>query len=145
MSRSDSNPSHVDYPSDDSPAKLASSSSRISKQVSKTNVPPVGTSSGDLPFRSQVSIVPDSIVHAKTERALLLKDLRPAKLKATETKKLPHLFCFNPLIPFRFPEKNERLDSYSVDTVALSIEAFRYASYFPVPQIIEQLCLHFDI
>ena len=51
----------------------------------------------------------------------------------------------NPLVPFRIPNKDERLDSHSKSTIALSIEAFRYSSCFPVPLLIEQLCTHFDL
>lgn len=68
--------------------------------VSNMNVPPVGTSSRDWPLRSQVAIVPNSIVNAKTKRSLILKDLRPAKLKATKTKKTPPSIFFQPFSAF---------------------------------------------
>ena len=82
-----------------------------------------------------------------TKRPSLKTDLKLVKLKAIELRKLEEkkLFFFNPLVPFRIPNKDERLDSYSKNTIAFSIEAFRYASCFPVPLIIEHLCTHFDI
>lgn len=72
-------------------------------------------------------------------------DLRPVKLKPSESMKLPHLFFFDPTIPSRILDKNERVGSYSHSTIALSIEVFRYANCFPVPYLIEQLCRHFDL
>ena len=92
-------------------------------------------------------VIPEEVVSIGTKRSSLKTDLKSVKLKAIESKKLEekNLYFFNPLVPFRIPNKDERLDSFSKDTIALSVEAFRYASCFPVPLIIEQLCKHFDL
>ena len=147
MSGSDSNPSHVDYPSDDSSNLPNSETSKTSRTVSNQNVPVEDTSSRSPPLRSLVRVIPEEVVSTVTKRSSLKTDLRPVKLKAIESRKLEEkkLFFFNPSVPFRIPNKDERLDSYSKNTIALSIEAFRYASCFPVPLIIEQLCSHFDL
>ena len=150
MSGSDSNPSHVSYPSDDSPnlSNLSDSgSSETPKNISNQNVPSEGTSSKSPPLRSLVRVIPEEMVNTETKRSSLVTDLKPVKLKAIESKKLEEksLYFFNPLVPFRVPKDHERLDSFSKNTIALSVEAFRYASCFPVPLIIEQLCKHFDL
>ena len=148
MSGSDSNPSHVSYPSEDSPNLSDSgSSSKTPKNISNQNVPSEGTSSKSPPLRSLVRVIPEEVVNIETKRSSLVTDLKPVKLKAIESKKLEEksLYFFNPLIPFRIPKNHERLDSFSKTTIALSVEAFRYASCFPVPLIIEQLCVHFDL
>ena len=92
-------------------------------------------------------MIPEEIVSTETKRSSLRTDLKPVKLKAIESRKLEekNLYFFNPLVPFRIPNKDERLDSFSKNTIALSVEAFRYASCFRFPLIIEQLCKHFDL
>ena len=142
MSGFDSNPSHVSYPSDDSPNLSDSGSSETPKNISNQNVPIEGTSSRSPPLRSLVRVIPEEVVKETTKRPSLRTDLKPVKLKKLEEK---NLYFLNPLVPYRVPNKDERLDSYSKNTIALSVEAFRYASCFPVPLIIEQLCTHFDL
>ena len=147
MSGSDSNPSHVSYPSDDSPNLSDSGSSETPKNISNQNVPSEGTSSKSPPLRSLVRVIPEEMVNTETKRSSLVTDLKPVKLKAIESKKLEDksLYFFNPLVPFRVPKNDERLDSFSKHTIALSVEAFRYANCFPVHLIIEQICKYFDL
>ena len=137
----------MSYPSDDSPNLSDSGSSETPKNISNQNVPIEGTSSRSPPLRSLVRVISEEVVKETTKRPSLRTDLKPVKLKTIELKKLEekNLYFLNPLVPYRVPNKDERLDSYSKNTIALSVEAFRYASCFPVPLIIEQLCTHFDL
>ena len=89
MSGSDSNPSHVSYPSEDSPNLSDSgSSSKTPKNISNQNVPSEGTSSKSPPLRSLVRVIPEEIVNTETKRSSLVTDLKPVKLRAIESKKL---------------------------------------------------------
>ena len=127
MSGSDSNPSHVSYPSDDSPNLSVSGSSETPKNISSQNVHIEGTSSRSPPLRSLVRVIPEGIINIETKRSSLVTDLKPVKLKAIESRKLEEksLYFFNPLVPFRVPKNDERLDSFSKNTIALSVEAFQ--------------------
>ena len=71
MSGSDSNPSHMSYPSDDSPNLSDSGSSETPKNVSNQNVPFEGTSSRSPPLRSLVRVIPEEVVKETTKRPSL--------------------------------------------------------------------------
>ena len=103
MSGSDSNPSHADYSSDNSPNLSDSGSSETPRNISNKNVPMKGTSSRTPPLRSLVRVIPEETVNTTTKRPSLRTDLKPVKLKAIEIRKLEekNLFFFNPLVPFR--------------------------------------------
>ena len=62
-----------------------------------------------------------------------------------EIDALPNLYYFDSSVPYRLPNLDERLDSYSDDQIAISIEAFRHLNIFPLPRVIVQLCTFFDI
>ena len=94
MSGSDSNPSYVSYPSDDSPNLSDSGSSETPKNISNQNVPSEGTSSRSPPLRSLVRVIPEEMVNTETKRSSLVTDLKPVKLKAIESKKLKTKGCF---------------------------------------------------
>ena len=83
MSGSDSNPSHVSYPSEDSPNLSDSeSSSKTPQNISNQNVPSEGTSSKSPPLRSLVRVNPEEVVNTETKRSSLVTDLKPVKLQS---------------------------------------------------------------
>lgn len=106
------------------------------------------TSLGRVPLKSMKNSLSPFVLDSggsPTIRSMILDNAKPHDLRVSETVRMPSLYYFDTSIPFRLPEVEERLDSWSGDTIAMSFEAFHCVCPFPLPVILLELCSFYDI